>query len=184
MKQGGFTIIELLMVIAIITILPVVIVSNFPQIKLQFALSHAAQAFLQDVRQVQDMALSSLPHKDSFGISQPVGGYGIYLDTDRLGNKKYIMYADRLPANNQYDPSDYTVKIVPVDEGESAVVIKGLGNVFGNKASVHFAVGSAAVSVSQLDAGSSFVEVVFALESDSSKTKSVVINTSGLIEIK
>ena len=180
----GFTIIELLMVIAIITILPVIVISNFPRVKLQFALSRAAHAFSQDARLAQDMALSSLPHKDSFGISQKVGGYGIYLDTTALGNKTYLIYADRLPANNRYDASDVVVRKIDMQMAEPGVVIKGLGNVFLDKVSIHFSVGNAGVFISQLDDTSSGVEIIFALESDAAKTKSVFINTSGLIEIR
>src|ERR1700688_3703421 len=118
LKSRGFTIIELLVVIAIITILPVVILSNFPQAKLQFALDRTAYAFSQEVHKAQDLSLSSAEYKDSFGIEQQVAGYGIYIDTDGLGNKKYILYADQTPSTNQYDASDYVVETVDIGATE------------------------------------------------------------------
>lgn len=180
----GFTIIELLVVIAIITILPVIILSNFPEVKLQFALNRSAYAFAQDARKAQDMALSQTPYKDSFGILQPVGGYGIYLDLIRLGDKKYVMYADGLPANNQYDSADHIFQTTDIGLSESGVIIKSIKNVFGNRASINFTSPNAQVSIFGLDKESRSVEVIFTLEADATKTKSVIINTSGLIEIK
>lgn len=180
----GFTIIELLMVIAIITILPVIVLSNFPQAKLQFALSRAAHAFAQDARLAQDMAKSSLPYKDSFGISQLVGGYGVYVDIDRLGNKKYIMYADALPANSQYDPADYMVKSVDIGLSEPGVIIKDVRNVFLQKASINFAIPGAEVSVSRPEKRHESLEIIFALEKTLQKTKSIFIHPSGLVEVQ
>jgi len=184
MKQAGFTIIELLMVIAIITILPVVVLSNFPQVKLQFALSRSAHAFAQNVRKVQDLALSSTPYKDSFNIVRPVGGYGIYVDINNLGNKKYIIYADALPANGQYDVADYVVVAVDLAASEPGGAIVGLNHVFLNKASINFSVPNAAASITQLDKNNTAVEIIFALEKDPAKTKSVFVSTAGLVEIQ
>jgi prepilin-type N-terminal cleavage/methylation domain-containing protein len=184
MKQTGFTIIELLVVIGIITILPVIILSNFPDVKLQFALNRSAYAFAQDVRKAQDMALASVEYKDSFGILQPVAGYGVYLDADRLGNKKYVIYADGMPGNNQYDALDYLFQTTDINLSEPGVIIKGVRNAFGGMTSINFASSNADVAITQLDKQARAVEVIFALENDPSKTKSVIINTSGLIEIK
>ena len=180
----GFTIIELLVVIAIITILPVIILSNFPQVKLQFALNRAAYTFAQDVRQAQDLALSSASYKDSFGINQRVAGYGVYIDISRLGDKKYLLYADGMPGNNQYDVSDAVTRIIDISTSEQGVILKEIRNIFGTKTSIDFASSSANVAISQLDKHSAAVEIIFALESDMAKTKSVLIHTSGLIEIK
>lgn len=171
------------MVIAIITVLPVIILSNFPQVKLQFALNRSAYALLQQVRRAQELALSSQPYQDEFGIRQPVAGYGIYVDINHLGDKKYLLYADRLPANAQYDATDYVIETVDLGLSEPGVVIKSIGNVFGKNASIDFAAPDARVQVNQLDAGTRSIQVVLALESNPSITKSVIINTSGLVEI-
>ncbi len=184
MKLPGFTIIELLVVIAVITILPVIVFSNFPQVKLQFALNRAAYTFLQEARKAQDLSLSGVAYKDSFGIEQPVAGYGIYLNTASATNKKYILYADRFPGNHQYDPSDYIIETVDIDATEPGVMIESLGNVFGGKTSIDFSSPNANVSINQLDKNANNVEVIFGLESDASKTKSVLVHISGLIEIQ
>lgn len=180
----GFTIIELLVVIGIITILPVIILSNFPDVKLQFALNRSVYAFAQDARKAQEMALASAEYKDSFGLLQSVAGYGIFIDTSRLGEKKYIIYGDALPKNGQYDSLDHIFKTVDISLSEEGVIIKGVRNVFGNRASINFASPNANVSITQLDRHARAIEVIFALETDPSKTKNVIINMSGLIEIK
>src|SRR3989344_6185679 len=128
-KQGGFTLIEMLVVLAVILILPTIVIANFPKIKMQCALSRAAHKFSQDVRVAQDKALSAITYKDASGTPQLVSGYGIYIDMSALGgDKQYIIYADKQPGNQQYDVSDYTVATIDLVIDEPGVVIKELQN--------------------------------------------------------
>lgn len=179
-SQNGFSIIELLLVIGIIAIVPLIVISNFPEARLQFALSRAAYAFAQEVRETQNMALESARYKDAFGIMQAVAGYGIYLDVSGLGVTKYLRYGDT--GNQRYDKGDYQESSFQIQE--EGIVIKELRGVFANKASIAFAVPTAAATITQLNQGASSVEVVFGIASRSSVTKSVVIYSSGLVEIK
>jgi len=104
--------IEMMVIIAIVAILPTIIIANFPQIKLQFALSRSAHRFSQDLRRAQEMSLSFLRYRDAAGNFQTVTGYGVHIDLPTLGNKKYIIYADAYPGNHVYDDLDYTVSVM------------------------------------------------------------------------
>ncbi len=184
MKKNGFTTVEMLVVLAIIVILPTVVIANFPQVKLQFALSRVAYAFAQDVRRAQDMSLSAIQYKDSFGIMQPISGYGVYLNMDSLGNKQYIIYADAYPGNQQYDDLDYVTEIVDLPSTEQGVVIKQIDNIFGNSASINFNPPDPTTTIASFNQNETSIDVIFALETDFSKTRTVSINSSGLIEVR
>ena len=183
-RQGGFTLVELLVVIAVVTVLPMIAISNFPAIKLQFALSRVSHKFAQDLRKTQDKSLSSIEYTDSFGTAQLVDGYGIYLDMTTLGNKKYIIYADKQPSNSQYDALDYVFETIDFGASERGVVIKEINNVFGSQVSINFNPPYSDTTITQLVQDADSVEVVFALESDANNTKTVSINKSGLVEVK
>lgn len=181
-KDGGFTLVEMLVAIAIMIIIPGIIVANFPQIRLQFAVSRAAHKFAQDLRQAQDMSISSIEYKDSFGVVQPVDGYGIHLDTS-VSSTQYSIYADKYPGNQQYDGQDYTIQTVDLSALEPGVYIKQLTNAFGSSVSVNFSPPNPDTAITQLNAGANSVDVVFASQSDPNQTKTVTVNTSGLIEV-
>lgn len=183
-KQGGFTVIELLVVVSIIVIFPAIVIANFPQIRLQFALSRVAHTFAQEVRRTQDLSIASMQYRDSFGNIQAISGYGVSIDISAMGNKKYIIYADSKPGNKQHDVTDYTVKSVDFSADEPGIIIKEINYVLGSSVSVNFTPPDPQVTITQLDSGQTAVNVVFALESDLQNTKMVSVNTAGLVEIK
>lgn len=183
-SSKGFTLIEMLVVISIVIIFPAIVISNFAGIKLQFALSRTSHQFAQDLRRVQDTAVSSVPYKDSFGVQQSVDGYGMYVDLTGQGNKKYILYADKKPGNKQYDATDYIVETVDFGVSEPGVIIKQIDGVFGDNVSINFTPPNPDTTITQLNEGGSTVDVIFSLESDLEITKTVSVNTSGLVEIK
>lgn len=182
--KRGFTVIEMLVVLAIVAILPAVIIANFPQIKLQFALSRAAYSFAQNIRRAQDLSLSSLQYRDASHVVQQVYGYGIYLNLTDLGDQRYLLYADADPENQSYDSGDYIVENIDLAVSEPGVMIKEIDNVVGDTASVNFSPPDPVTTIGQLTSGNTSIQVVFALQNDPSVTKIVLINTSGLVEIQ
>lgn len=180
----GFALIELIVIIVVVSSIMAVAISNFSQIKPQFALSRVSYRFAQDIKRAQDMALSGVPYKDSKGKIKNVSGYGVYLDMDSLGNKRYSVYADKSPGNQKYDISDYLVETVDFSSDEPGIVIKEIHHIAGKKVSVNFNISNINTIITELNPGKSNVEFVFAIESDLEKTKMVLVNTSGLIEIK
>ena len=184
MKKNGFAIMELLVVIVIISALTAVVISNFPKIRLQLSLLRQVNKFEQDIRLVQEMSLAGVPYKDSSGTERQIDGYGIFVDINGLGNKKYTIFADKSPGNKAYDASDYLIGTVDFSNLEPGIKIKELNNVSSNKASVSFSSSKIETTINQLNPNQNSVEYIFSLESDSSKTKKVLVNTSGLIEVK
>lgn len=107
----GFTIIELLVVISIIVILTGVVLVGYRTGERQLALQRAANKLAQDIRRVQEMAMSA----KEFGGIVPEGGYGIRFKQEESGH--YIIFVDS--NNNQdYDPGvDGIVEDVKLEKG-------------------------------------------------------------------
>ena len=124
------------------------------------------------------MSLSFAEYEDSFGVLQPVTGFGGYVDL--FNNTQYIIYADSELGGQYYDGAmDYIVNTVDL---ESGIIIKEINNVTSTDASIDFKPPSPTTTITPLP-NQSILEVVFAIESDPAKIKTVSINTVGLIEV-
>lgn len=73
MRNRGFTLFEVLVVIAIIGIITVLILGNYRKGQSQYEVAQTSQRLASDIRQAQGMAISGA---DTAGYSQ-IGGYGI-----------------------------------------------------------------------------------------------------------
>ncbi len=83
-NQRGFTIIELLVTIFIITLLSSLVFSNYHSGQRKYAFAQSVQQLVSDLRQAQNMAMSGVDISDYHG-------YGIHAeDNDNL----YILFAD------------------------------------------------------------------------------------------
>ena len=100
LKSRGFTLLEILVSMVIIITLTVMVLSNFEFSGSQFALKRSVYKLSQDIRNTQEMAISS---REVEGVS-PKGGCGIHFDL--LESKtSYILFADILP-DGLYNPAD------------------------------------------------------------------------------
>jgi type II secretory pathway pseudopilin PulG len=99
----SFTLIELLVTISIILILAITIVPNFHLADSKIALERAAYKMAQQIRSVEEMAMSSKGTPASKFVTNlfPQGGYGIYFKINTDSNSYYI-FAD-CNGNQQYD---------------------------------------------------------------------------------
>lgn len=78
-KSGaGFTFVESMIVIAMIGILSIIVIPSYQSAKNQLALERSAVKLAQDLRKVQEMAMSAQECEPCGGIV-PEGGYGIYI---------------------------------------------------------------------------------------------------------
>jgi type II secretory pathway pseudopilin PulG len=196
----GITLVEVLVVIFIIALFSAILVSDFPRIKRQFALSRATYKLSQDLRRAEDLGLSGVKIIGYGGQEINAKGYGVYIDSATGNNKEYIIYADRgdipdaqydrynpnssLSCSEQTDPqSDCIIEIVEINKLEPGVVIKGINNATDVWTSINFSPPNPTVTIINLDPSYSGVSIIVGLDSDSA-TKSVYVNTSGLIEIK
>jgi len=91
----GFTLVELLVVTAIMAVLLALVVPNFRFGEKQFAFQNSAHQLAQDLRQAQEKAMSSA----EFNGAVPQGGYGIYFNKN---DSFYTLFAD-CSGNKQYD---------------------------------------------------------------------------------
>ena len=91
----GFTLIELIIVMAIMGIMFAVTVPQYSKIRDSKALSLGEEQVVNDIRMVQNYAYSILKSDDSF----PVGGYGINFSNN---SSEYIIFADK-DGDMEYD---------------------------------------------------------------------------------
>lgn len=130
MKKNGFTLIEMLVVIAVFAVILSIVIANYPEMRRQLALSRATHQLMQDLRIAQEMGMSafkadkyescmvspktalkaSIPHMEFSALPNPTAkGYGVYIDLkDKDTKKKYKVYADTLADDTPacLDPKD------------------------------------------------------------------------------
>ena len=87
-KSEAFTLVEVLISVFIVILLTTMVLVNFEWGGYNFALERSLRAISQQIRLVQEMALSS---KEIEGAVPP-GGYGIHFAKTDL--QKYILFAD------------------------------------------------------------------------------------------
>lgn len=113
-------------------------------------------------------------------------GYGIYLNIS-ADNKSYKLYADTAGDEEDvsewgyYTPADCIVKTINIQE--KGVIIKEI-NTPNQKVSINFKPPNPDINIKWLQDNKNEVEIVLALETDQSKTKTVVINRAGMLEIR
>jgi len=134
----GSTLIEVIVSISIIAIFSVIIVTDFPKIKTQFAISRASYAVSQSVRKAEDLGFSGAQVTDSDGDIVETNGYGFYINTAE-NEEEHIIYADTdggedqrfsggSSCSNTQIPSgeDCIVELTNIAESEQEVFIKGV----------------------------------------------------------
>lgn len=186
----GITLVEVVVSIAIIIIFTIILIADFPAILRQFAISRATYKLAQDLRRAQDLGLSGAQVKDANGdLVVGKGGYGIYIDASSGNNKQYILYADtNLPLDYQYDQGqDSIVETIDISREEPGVSISRIDNLTGgNAVSINFTPPNPTTTISNLNTqgGETGINIVLVSDADSSITRTVSVNKSGLIEVK
>lgn len=110
MKQKGFTITELLVVIGIIAIMSAIFAVNFRKGESGSRLQRSAQLVAQSIRKAQSMALSSVEVRDTI-----YDYYGVYFDAN-MPNDFYVFAGN----NKVYNSGD---EVGPAVELESGIII-------------------------------------------------------------
>lgn len=107
-QNSGFSIIELMTVVVIISVVSLLAMANYRRGSLQTALDNQAVQFVQDLRQSQEWALSAREIDGAVAY-----GYGIYV---RQGAGSYVLYSD-INNNKRYDSGvDQVNKTVELDK--------------------------------------------------------------------
>lgn len=105
-QQKGITLIELVIIICIMAVFSLIMISDFPKIIREYALSKVTYKMSQDLRGVQDSTLSGMTVTDYYTCKVPAKDYGVYFNTQTDNQKKqYIIFAD-VNDDGMYDSGD------------------------------------------------------------------------------
>jgi prepilin-type N-terminal cleavage/methylation domain-containing protein len=117
----GSTLIEVIVSISIIAIFSIIVVSDFPTIKRQFAVSRAAYALSQNIRRAEDFGFSGVQVTDGDGDLVNTNGYGFYINP-ALNDHQYLIYADTDGGDDQEFSSGESCNNNQVLPGQDCIV--------------------------------------------------------------
>jgi len=202
-KSGGFTIVELMVVIAIIVTISAIVLIDYRSGNDQLALQRSAHKLAQDLRIAQEMAMSSaevngvVPH--GIGILMAIdgpssGGPPATAGPLPVSTSTYHIYADN-NGDNKFNPSTDSI-VREIDLSENRVFISEI-SVTGVTGTIHRAYvffvppdpdtrifnRRAAMTANNTDPGTG-IRITLALESDPSITRVIVVNQAGLIYVE
>jgi type II secretory pathway pseudopilin PulG len=203
-SEAGITLIEIVVVLVIIVLFTSIIIVNFPEIQRQLALSKASYQLAQDLRKAEDLGLSGsgIQIKDAYGDQIPVKGFGVYIDPTTT---QYIIYADVADVGGSIDQKYCDGDIcLPCDQADQRFsrlkkdcIIDTIDltkinpslqirNILGNNGlatSINFTPPGPTVNINPPAVGSE-VMITLGLKNEPSSTKTVKVNTAGLISVQ
>lgn len=110
--NSGFTLLEVLLVLAIISIMAAIVVPGYASLKKGKAMAYAKTQLTNDLRFAQDSTLSGMRFP-GLGVP-PKGGYGIHFTE----GGSYIIFGDEGAAPNmRYDGASEIFETVTLSEG-------------------------------------------------------------------
>lgn len=169
-NKSGFTLMETMIVMAIIAISSSFVASQYSNYRNSKALSLAKVQIIDDIKMVQNYSYAVLENNGSF----PKGGYGIHFEVD---SDSYLIFSDNdgnKIYNNTNSSEDFkknklpmNVKITSLNTGEEVspidlIFIPPYGDVFIN------------------DGSENFIELKIKVENNNS-SEIITVNTSRLV---
>lgn len=176
---AGFTLIELIVVLGIIVLLLAIVLPNYKIGGQQFALQRSANKLAQDIRRVQEMAMSMKEYQCPSGRLE---GYLISL-VEVVSKKNYYLYA-RCDGIN-----DFLIETIGFESGveiqELAYYSNNSWTILGSSAPlyIYFTPPNPNVTI-RGDESIERARITLSLESDSAKTRIVKLNKAGLVEME
>jgi prepilin-type N-terminal cleavage/methylation domain-containing protein len=122
MKEKGFTLIEMLIVMIVISIITTVVLVEYRSGEKTNTLQLAAQQAVNDLKEAQNLSLSA--QKSNGDI--PRGGFGVSFPVSP-DNVSYILFADE-DADKRYDDTGEEIRTVELPEGIEISSIHGANN--------------------------------------------------------
>ena len=177
-SQSGFTIIELLTVIAIILFLSAMVFANYHAGDNELSLELEANNVAADIRKVQEMGLSA-PEVPGFA-DQIIGGYGVYFTSAAGSNESYSFFVDNNPLNGQFDPGpggDTVLQTISLDANYY------IASVDTNAVSILFVPPEPSTKITGTAGNLAQATILIASRNDPSLTRSIVVDKAGLIYV-
>jgi prepilin-type N-terminal cleavage/methylation domain-containing protein len=180
-REAGFTLIEMIMVIALIATMLAFSIPNFQTGKIRQDVKSTARKFASDLRYAQTQTLAQKAHSET----DPVHSVGLYLEKDA---GRYTLFEDT-DGNKQYEHGvDADLAVTSFQNG---VLVKNIAlnspsGTANNKVTIMFSPTGETSSVGspscyELDCTQKlFIE--FSSDKLTSELYDVVVNPSGLIE--
>ena len=172
-KNKGFTLIEILIALAVIAVIFTLIIIDYRPYKKELALRQSAQALGSSIRTVQNMALST-----SVREQKPIYGYGLEISE---GSSSYIIFVD-CDGSYQYSPPPSTPcdgksEIVESISLEKGVKILSIGPKPPLTPNITILFTSP-YALTTISGGSESAVITLSLEDDPSKTGQVSVSLS------
>ena len=184
----GFTLAEIMVSIAVITIFSTISFASFTSYKRQGAIDAAAQKLTSDFRKIQGYALSLKEFNSGAGFVIPKGGWGMYMRTQPASeNKNYIAFADYdTPYQTYQSSAEYFFNYSLVDAHISDIKLEQSNHtvISRNQANITFEPPVPTVHICANNASDcDYISVQIELVSDTSEaTSTVYINNVGLVD--
>jgi len=180
MKKNGFTLIELIVSIAIISMVTGLFLANYSSANRRTDLTMTAQKMVADIRLAQSYALGLARYGSSSSLNIPAGGWGVHFDLPNYGNNKYNIFADD-DANTLYGSGE-------ADERFGAQVVNLPTNItiqsisVGPKVDITFLPPDPRTTINNGTATSTSVDIVLS-DARTNSIKTVRVNFLGLVEV-
>ncbi|MDD5146246.1 MAG: type II secretion system protein [Candidatus Pacebacteria bacterium] len=182
-NQLGFTILELLVTITVMAILSAVVLAMTAQEEKLTLLKKTAYLVAQDIREMQNLAMSGQGRNCGSNITQV---FGIHFDKSGPNwNQSYVLFAD-CNGNDLYKSSpdkDIIIRQVTLKPELNVADISLLAGNLGSTLDVTFRPPDPIISVNTATSGQETI-ITLGLKSNPSKTKVIRINTVGRVQVE
>lgn len=180
MKKSGFTLIELIVSVAVIALVTGIFLANYNSTNRRTDLTMTAQELVADIRMAQNYSLGLARYGLSGSTNVPLGGWGVHFDLTNFGNNKYILFAD--DNGNKIFESDeanatYGAKETVLPDN---IIIVYLSS--GNKADITFLPPDPITNITGSASGYEQVDIVLK-DTTTNTTKTIRVNYLGLVEV-
>ena len=171
--KKAFTLIELIVMMAIVAVFTTIIFVDYGKNNKLFALERSARKMSQDVRRVQEMAMSGVVGETG------TNGYGVYFNT--TSNTSYLVYGN-IDSNMSYlEGTDTDKGSISIESGVKICnLLVDSSSV--SPLSVSFAPPDPINYINNVDSGLE-ASIVLCIVGDESQTRTVKVNSVGRIEL-